>query len=153
MANPDAVSQLYLDSFGNVKVASATSVNLAATGNAVVTLPLVRGGLTNGGAVSNSGGVIIRKITVTSPAGDVSTANLAISLGSSGNAGNLITANTVLTTLSAAGRYQDIAISGAYGANTYVSGSTTSALFVTVNTASGNSNVVNISVFGDVVSF
>ena len=79
MANPDAVSQLYLDSFGNVKVASATSVSLAATGNAVVTLPLVRGGLTNGGAVSNSGGVIIRKITVTSPAGDVSTANLAIS--------------------------------------------------------------------------
>jgi len=153
MANPNSVAELYLDSFGNVKVASATSVNLAATGNAVVTLPLVKGGLTNGGAVSNSGGVIIRKITVTSPVGDVSSAIIGVSLGSNGNAGNLITANTTLSTLSAAGRYQDIAISGAYGANTYVSGATTSALFVTVNTASGNSNVVNISVFGDVVSF
>lgn len=153
MANPNSVGELYLDSFGNVKVASAIAVNLAATGNAVVTLPLVGGGLTNGGAVSNSGGVIIRKITVTSPVGDVSSAIVAISLGSNGNAGNLITANTTLSTLSVAGRYQDIPISGAYGANTYVSGATTSTLFVTVNTASGNTNTVNFSVYGDVVSF
>jgi len=152
MANPNSVGELYLDSFGNVKVASAIAVNLAA-GNAVVSLPLVGGGLTNGGAVGNSGGVIIRKITITSPVGSVSSANVAISLGSDGNAGNLITANTALTVLSAAGRYLDIPISGAYGANTYVSGATTSSLFVTVNTASGNTNTVNISVYGDVVSF
>ena len=59
----------------------------------------------------------------------------------------------MLSTLSAAGRYQDVAVAGAYGANTVVSGSITSALFVAVNTASGNANTVNISVYGDVVSF
>jgi len=152
MANPNSVGELYLDSFGNVKVASAIAVNLAA-GNAVVALPIAGGGLTNGGAVSNSGGVIIRKITVTSPVGSVSSANVAISLGSDGNAGNLITANTALTVLSAAGRYLDIPITGAYGANTFVSGANTSTLFVTVNTASGNTNTVNFSVYGDIVSF
>ena len=153
MANPDSVGQLYLDSFGNARVAFAQAVSLASTGNAVVTLPLVGGGLTNGGAVSNSGSVILRKITVTSPVGSVSSANVAIYTSSDGNSANLVTANTVLSTLSAAGRYQDIALTGAYGANTAISGTTTSALFVAVNTASGNANTVNISVFGDVVSF
>lgn len=153
MANPDAVGQLYLDSFGNAKVASATSVSLAATGNAVATLPLVGGGLTNGGAVSNSGAVIVRKITVAALQGSVSSANVAIYTSNDGNSANLITANTVLSTLSAAGRYQDVAFTGAYGANTVISGATTSALFVAVNTASGNSNTVSISVYGDVVSF
>ena len=38
-------------------------------------------------------------------------------------------------------------------ANTAISGVTTSSLFVAVNTASGNSNTVGISVYGDVVSF
>ena len=153
MANPDAVAQLYVDSFSNARIAFASSVSMAAQGNAVANLAIVSGGLTNGGAVSNSGGVIIRKITATTLNGAVNSAYVTITTSNDGNTSNAVVSNVALSTLSAAGRYQDIAISGAYGANTYVSGSTTSALFVTVNTASGNSNVVNISVFGDVVSF
>jgi hypothetical protein len=153
MANPNSVGELRLDSFGNVKVAFATAVSLASTGNAIANLSFATGGLTNGGAVSNSGQIIVRKITITSPVGSVASGNVGIYTSSDGNDANLITANTVLTVLSAAGRYLDVPITGAYGANTAISGSTTSALFVKVNTASGNANTVNISVYGDVVSF
>jgi len=153
MANPNAVANLHLSSFGNVRIAFAEAVSLSATGNAVANLSFAEGGLTNGGAVSNSGSVIVRKITITSPVGSVSSGNVGIYTSSDGSAANLITANTALTVLSAAGRYLDVPIVGAYGANTAISGSTTSALFVKVNTASGNANTVNISVYGDVVSF
>ena len=153
MANPDAVANLYLSSFGNVRIAFAEAVSLASTGNAVANLAFATGGLTNGGAVSNSGSVIVRKITVTSPVGTVASGVVGIYTSADGSAANLITANTTLTVLSAAGRYLDIPISGAYGANTVISGSTTSALFVKVNTASGNTNTVNISVYGEVVNF
>ena len=153
MANQDAVANLYLSSFGNVRIAFAEAVSLSATGNAVANLSFATGGLTNGGAVANSGSVIVRKIVITSPVGSVSSGNVGIYTSNNGNDANLITANTALTVLSAAGRYLDVPITGAYGANTAISGSTTSALFVKVNTASGNANTVNISVYGDVVSF
>ena len=153
MANQDAVANLYLSSFGNVRIAFAEAVSLSATGNAVANLSFANGGLTNGGAVANSGSVIVRKIVITSPVGSVSSGNVGIYTSSDGSAANLITANTVLTVLSAAGRYLDVPITGAYGANTAISGSTTSALFVKVNTASGNTNTVNISVYGEVVNF
>lgn len=153
MANQDAVANLYLSSFGNVRIAFAEAVSLSATGNAVANLSFATGGLTNGGAVANSGSVIVRKIVITSPVGSVSSGNVGIYTSSDGSAANLITANTALTVLSAAGRYLDVPITGAYGANTAISGSTTSALFVKVNTASGNTNTVNISVYGEVVNF
>jgi len=153
MANPNSVGELRLDSFGNVRIAFAEAVSLSATGNAVANLAFATGGLTNGGAVANSGSVIVRKIVITSPVGSVSSGNVGIYTSSDGSAANLITANTALTVLSAAGRYLDIPITGAYGANTAISGSTTSALFVKVNTASGNANTVNINVYGDVINF
>jgi hypothetical protein len=153
MANPDAVGNLYLSSFGNVRIAFAEAVSLASTGNAVANLAFSVGGLTNGGAVANSGSVIVRKIVITSPVGSVSTGAVGIYTSADGSAANLITANTTLTILAAAGRYLDVPITGAYGANTVISGSTTSALFVKVNTASGNTNTVNISVYGEVVNF
>ena len=62
-------------------------------------------------------------------------------------------AYVVLTNLTTAGRYQDLAIAVPYSANTAITGSTTQVLFVNVNTASGNSNTVNFAVYGDVVSF
>ena len=153
MANPNSVGELRLDSFGNVRIAFAEAVSLASTGNAVANLAFATGGLTNGGAVANSGSVIARKIVITSPVGTVSSGNVAIYTSSDGNVSNIVTANTVLTVLSAAGRYLDIPVTGVYGANTVISGSTTSALFVKVITASGNTNTVNISVYGEVVNF
>ena len=155
MANPDAVAQLTLDSFGYGRVALIRATQLNTAGNAVITIPFLGGGLTNGGAVGNSGGVIVRRITIQNPSGSVSSANISISVQSNGNiaAANAVVANVVLSTISAAGMFQDLTVAGAYGANTAVTGNTTSTLYVNVNTASGNNNTVDIAVFGQVVSF
>jgi hypothetical protein len=156
MANPNAVGSFTLDNFGNARVAIAVAQLLNVTGNGTVTsveMPLLSGGLTNGGAVSNSGSVIIRRIVANNPSGNVSLANISITTSSDGNISNAVVANVVLSNLTTAGRYQDLAIAAPYSANTAVSGSTTSALFVNVVTASGNTNTVNFAVYGDVVSF
>ena len=153
MANPNAVGNLYLNSFGYGLIGKLTAQSLATTGTATIKIPLVSGGLTNGGATGNSGGVIIRQVTVQNPSGTVASANVGITISSTGDMGasNVVVANVVLSSVSAAGKYQDLTI--AYPANTVVSGASTQALFVNVNTASGNSNTVDICVFGQVVSF
>ena len=69
------------------------------------------------------------------------------------NTSNAVVASVALSTVSAVNRFQDLTIAGVYGANTAVSGNTTSALYVNVNTASGNANTVDICVFGQVVGF
>ena len=153
MANPNAVGNLYLNSFGYGLIGKLTAQSLATTGTATIKIPIVSGGLTNGGATGNSGGVIIRQVTVQNPSGTVASANVGITISSTGDMGasNVVVANVVLSSVSAAGKYQDLTI--AYPANTVVSGASTQALFVNVNTASGNSNTVDICVFGQVVSF
>jgi hypothetical protein len=152
MASHDAVGRLYPESFGSFVVASAR-VSVATTGNAVVVIPILSGGLTNSGNTATSGSVILRRITAQNPNSDISAANIAISISSTGNmaAANAVVANVVLSNLSAVGRYQDLTTAGAFGANTTVSGNSTSALFVNVNTAvTGGS--FDIKVHGDVVS-
>jgi hypothetical protein len=152
MANPDSVAQLYFDSFSNARVAYATTVSMATAGNAVANLAINSGGLTNGGAVSNSGAVIIRKITATTLNGAVSSAYVTITTSNDGNASNAVVANVALSSLTAQGKFQDLTIASPY-TTTVLSGSTSSALFVNVTTPSGNTNTVNFSVYGDVVSF
>ena len=156
MANSNAVSNLYLDSFGNARVAIVTAQQVNTLGNGVATsieMPLLSGGLTNGGSANNSGSIILRRIVALSPTGNVSLANISITTSNDGNISNAVVANVVLTNLTAAGRYQDLAIAAPYSANTAITGSTTQALFVNVNTVSGNSNAVTFSAYGDVVSF
>jgi len=153
MANPDSVSQYYLDSFGNGRIGYAPQANLATTGSGVITIPLLSGGLTVGASANSSGSVILLRITVNNPQGSVSSANVSITTSSDGNISNAVVANVVLSNLTSSGKYQDLTIAGAYGANTVVSGATTQALYVNINTASGNSNLVNIVIYGDVVSF
>jgi len=150
MANPDSVSQYTLDSFSYGRLAVARTVSLNTGGNAAITLPLMQGGLTNGGAIANSGGVIIRRITVQNPSGSVSSANVSIS--TTPDNANILVANVVLTALTSTGTYQDLTVASPYTANV-VSGSVTQALYVNVNTKSGNANTVDICVYGDVVSF
>jgi len=122
MSSADAVAQLTLDSFGYGRVALIRATQLNTAGNAVIAIPLLGGGLTNGGAVANSGGVIIRRITIQSPSGSIASANVSITTSNDGNISNAVVANVVLSTVSAAGRFQDLTIAGAYGANTAVSG-------------------------------
>lgn len=148
MANADSVGQLYLDSFGQGRLAVITATKLNTTGNAVVALPFLSGGLTKGNATTNSGQVIIRRITVCNPSGSVASANISISTTSDG--ANVIANATTLTSVSGAVTFQDIALNAG---NVAVSGYNSQALFVNVGTASGNDNTVDIRVFGEVVSF
>ena len=150
MANPESVAQFNLDAFSNGRIAVIRATPLNTGGNAVIALPLLSGGLTNGGAVANSGGVIIRRVTIQNPSGNVAAANISIS-ATNDNA-NVIVSNVVLSTLSTTGKYQDLTPAAPY-TNTAVSGVVTQALYVNINTPSGNANTVDICVYGDVVSF
>jgi len=150
MANADSVGQLTGDSFSNFRLAGIRGTQLNTAGNAVIALPLLGGGLTNGGNAVTSGEVIVRRITVQNPTGSIASAN--VSIGFTNNGANLITANTVLSSVSAAGKFQDIAVSATYQ-TTAITGDQTQALYVNVNTASGNANTVDIVVWGDVITF
>jgi hypothetical protein len=155
MANPDSVGQFTLDSFGNGRIGYGPLANVSAAANAVVTIPFLSGGLTNSGAVSGSGSVILRRITANSPTGNVSTAYVTITTSADGNTStnNVVVANVALANLTAVGRFQDLTIAQPYLSNTSVAGSTTQALYVNVTVGSGGSNTVNFAVYGDVVSF
>jgi hypothetical protein len=150
MANPDSVGQNTQDSFSNYRlgVIRGTALNTAA--NAVITIPFLSGGLTNSGSAATSGEVIVRRITVQNPSGSVASAN--ISFGLTNDGGNLITANTVISSVSAVGKFQDIAVVSAYQ-TAAITGNITQCLYVNINTASGNANTADIVVWGDVVSF
>ena len=152
MANPDSVAQNYPSSFGNYAIATASSVPVGSTGNAVVSLPILTGGLTNSGNVTGSGGVIVRRVTVQNPSGNIGTANVSILTSSDGNASNAVVAATVLSNLTAVGTYQDLTIASPYSTTTALTGNITQALYVKVNTAVANATV-DIRVYGDTVSF
>ena len=153
MANSNRVGALYLDSFGYGVLGKLTAQSLATTGTAQIKIPLLSGGLTNSGSTANSGGVIVRQITVQNPTGSVASADIGITISSAGNMGasNVVVANVTLSSVSAAGKYQDLTI--AYPANTEITGNQTQALYLNVNTASGNANTVDIVVYGQVVAF
>jgi len=146
MSSADSVSQNTQDSFSNYRLGKISATQLNTSGNAVITIPILSGGLTNSGSTTTSGAVIVRRVTVQNPSGSIASAN--VSIGTTGNGANLITANTVLSSVSAGGTFQDITPTA-----TLVSGNVTQCLYVNVNTASGNNNTVDIIVWGDVVSF
>ena len=150
MATSDAVGNLYFDSFGNARLATVTATQLNTSGNAVVAIPLLGGGLTAGLGTANSGGIIIRRVTVMNPTGTVALANVSITTSNDGNISNAVVGNVVFASVSGTVKFQDLAI---VGGNVAVSGFTTQALYVNVNTASGNENAVDIRVYGDVISF
>ena len=147
MSSCDSVSQNYQDNFSNYRLAKVTATTLNTSGNAVITIPILSGGLTNAGALLGSGAVIVRRVTVQNPSGSVASAN--VSIGYTNDGANLVTANTVLSSVSAVNKFQDITGTG----TTAVNGNVTQCLYVNVNTPSGNANTVDICVWGDVVSF
>ena len=150
MSNADSVGQFNLDSFSNGRLGVVRATTLNTAGNGVVTIPILSGGLPNGGGVANSGGIIVRRVTFQNSSGNVANANVSISTTSDG--ANLVTANTVLTALSTTGRYVDINAAAPFTSNV-VSGSVTQCLYVNINAIANNGNTVDICVYGDVVSF
>jgi len=154
MANPDSVSQFYLDSFGNGRIAVGQQANLSTAGNAVVTLPFLSGGLTNANAAVGSGGVIVRRITVNNPTANIANVVISVTTSNDGNISNAVVANTTLSNLTGGGTYQDLTIASPYNSSSAITGFKTQALYVNVNTGSGNvANTATIAVYGDVVSF
>ena len=149
MANPDSVAQNTASNFGNYAIAQATAVPLGTTGNAVVALPILGGGLTAGNSTSTSGAVIVRRVTIQNPSGNVSTGNVSILSSNDGNTSNAVVAASLLSSLTAANTFQDMTISGG---NVILNGYTAQALFVKVNTAVTN-GTVDIRVYGDTVNF
>jgi hypothetical protein len=150
MANPDAVGQNTQDSFGSYRLAFAPASSLASTGNAVAVLPILNGGI-------GSGSYIVRRITITNPANvaggtvpSLATANVTVFTSNDGNASNAVTtaAGQTLTNMTAVNTWQDLTLITAAASTAY----TANALFVKVGVAVANSSV-NISVWGDVVSF
>ena len=148
MANPDSLAQQTAAVIGNYAIASATGVNLGTTGNAVVALPILAGGLTVGANAASSGSVIVRRVTIQNPSGNVSTGNVSIITSNDGNASNAIVAAAALSSLTGTGTFQDMTIAGG---NVLVSGATTQALYVKVGTAV--TGTVDIRVYGDTVNF
>jgi len=157
MAAYDSVSQYYLDSFGYGRVAVGKPVAFNVTGNGTttgITLPILSGGLTNANATVGSGSVIIRRVTVAGAVGNLANVIISVTTSGDGNISNAVVANTTLSSVTGPGTYQDLTIASPYNASSTITGFTTQALFVNVNTGSGNaSNTATISVYGDVVSF
>jgi len=151
MANLDAVAQNTPVSFGNFVLASASQVSLGSTGNAVVSLPILLGGLTAGGSTSSSGQVILRRITVQNANANVALGNVSILTTNDGNASNAVVAATLLSNLTAVDKFQDLTIASPYLASTTINGYNTQALYLKVNTAVANATV-DIKIFGDTVS-
>lgn len=151
MANPNAVSSNTPDFFGSYAVGRVTGVSLATVGNAVAAIPLLQGGLTNSGALAGSGEVIVRRVTVQNPNASAVFANVSITTSNDGNASNAVVSTASLANLSAVNRFQDLTIASPYALTTTVNGANTSVLYVNVSNAA--SALVDIRVYGDVVSF
>lgn len=150
MSNVNEVGSSNFASFGYPRLASVAATSFNTAGNAVITLPILKGGLTAGNTVISSGSIILRRVTVMNPTGSLASANVSITTSGDGNISNAVVANVTLTSITGTGTFQDLAISGG---NVVVSGYNTQALYVNVNTASGNNNTADIRIFGDVVNF
>jgi hypothetical protein len=153
MASPQYVGNDYQDSFGSYRLAFVSGQSIASTGNAVVSLPILGGGI---GSPFGGGSYIIRRITVTNPSNtaggsvpSMATANVTILTTSDGNTSNAVTTavGQTIGNVTAANTWQDLTLIAAAATSAY----TAPVLFVKVGVAVANS-AVNISVWGDVVS-
>lgn len=150
MSSADAVGQNTQDNFGSYRIAFAQGQSIASTGNAVITLPILGGGI-------GGGSFIIRRITVSNPSNTAGGAvpsmvagNVTVITSNDGNTSNAVTtaAGQTLGNVSAANTWQDLTLASGAATTAY----TTNTLFVKVGVAVANS-AVNIAVYGDVVGF
>jgi len=151
MASADQVGPNLPDSFGNYAIARVSGASLATAGNAVVAIPFFGGGLSNGGALTGSGQVIIRRVTVQNANANASLANVNITTSNDGNTSNAVVATVSLANLTAVNKFQDLTVASPYALTTTVNGANTSVLYLNVTNAT--SSIVDIRVYGESVSF
>jgi hypothetical protein len=127
MANNNRLGSDTALDFDRYVVGFAQGVSVNATGNAVATIPIMSGGLTD-----TTGCYIVRSVTVMNANKSINTANVIILTSSDGNNSNNVSNATVLSNVTAATtRYQDLTL----GASAATTAFTAPALFVKVNTA------------------
>jgi hypothetical protein len=149
MANNNAVHSRTPLGFGNYKLGEVRGVSLAATGNAIASIPILDGGLTNSGNTATSGAAIVRRITVSNfVSGSLTTAN--VSVGYTNDGANLVANVQSLSSITANSTYQDLTLS-ATANTTPVSGNVSSTLYVNLSAGNSASAVVDVSVYGDVL--
>lgn len=153
MASPQYVGNDYQDSFGLYRIAFASGQSIASTGNAVISLPVLSGGI---GAPFGNGSFIVRRITVGNPSNSaggavpsMAAANVTILTSADGNTSNAISTavGQTLGNVTAANTFQDLTLVTAHFSTAY----TANTLFVKVGVGVANA-AVNISVYGDIVS-
>jgi hypothetical protein len=151
MGSANHVGSLTPDYFSRFAIASVNGAPLSVTGNAVVALPVLLGGLTNTTSTTTSGQFIVRQITFANAQGTTpNAANVAIYTSNDGNSSNIVTANTVLSNLTGSTKYQDVSYTGT--ANTTISAANTQAFFLCVNGAGGAGSTVDVTIYGDLVT-
>lgn len=146
MASENAVHSRTPQAFGDYTLAAGRGVNIAATGNAIVTLPLLGGGLTASGSNVTSGACTIRRITV----GNYSAGNCAalnVSVGWTNDGANLIAAAQLLPSITANNQWQDLTLN-ATGNNTFLNGNVSSTLYFNVVANAVASGTLDIIVQG-----
>jgi hypothetical protein len=134
--NANHVGSLYPNGFGSFALASAKTVALGSTGNAVAQLPVV-GGST----------YIVRRIVVANASGNIGTGNVTILTSNDGNASNAVSNAVTLSSVTSSSTYQDLGLANAAVTTVYSAGS----LYVKVGTAV-SSATCDITVYGDIVT-
>lgn len=136
MANSNRVGARIPGNFGSYLFGTSGPITLNATGNAVANISC------------EGTSFIVRRVTVTNASGSVASANIAIYSSNNGSAANIVTANTVLSVVTGATKFQDLTLSSTANTTIY----TTGAFFVCVNTVSGNTSTAVVNLYGDVVT-
>ena len=125
MASPQAVANDYQDSFSSYRLAFVSGQSIASTGIAVVSLPILGGGI---GSPFGGGSYIIRRITVTSPSNtaggsvpSMTAANVTVITSSDGNTSNAVTTSggQTLGNVSAANTWQDLTLASGAATTAY----------------------------------
>lgn len=134
---------------GSYAVGTVQGVSLGTAANAVIAIPMLSGGLTQSGNTTTSGSVILRRVTVRNPNGNVS--GTSVSIGQTNDGGNLVVNASALTTLTAVNKYQDLPLS-ATANTTCVNGNISSTLYLNVTAGATANGYVDVYIFGDVVN-
>lgn len=130
------VGSLTPDNFGSFSIVNVQAASLGTTGNAAVVLPVQAGS-----------SYIVRRVTIANASTNIAAANVAIYSTNDGNVSNLVTANTVLSTITGSTKFQSLVLASAANTTVY----SANALFLNVIEAVANATC-DINVYGDIVT-
>ena len=149
MSSENHVSSRTPQSFGTYRIGQATA-NMAAVANAVATIPVLGGGLTNSGNSATSGSFIPRRVTIRMPSASMVTSN--VSVGKTNDGANLICNSQLLSNVGATNSWQDLILNGTGAGNVAIDGNTTQALYLNLISNGVTNGSCQIVVYGEVIT-